>query len=445
MHLLRASRRITREPMKSTQLSIFIQTIAIATSLGALSTLRADEFTDLLATFGIIETIAGTGVGPDRGNSWLATMEEGPAVNASLSRPHMAMQDDAGNVYIADKEAHGIRKITPNGTIRTVAGTSVLGNGGEGLGPEVALDNPNGLYTLPDGTTYILDLGNAKIRVLSPDGQLTTLISDPDGLGLGRALWVSPDQNLIYYSGPGRIQRWRRGEGIDIFATGFSELGNIEVDTNGTVYATDRGTHLVSRVSESGSLVTVAGQALTSNPSDGTALGTDLNEVRGIAFEPSTGGYYVATHRSSQIWYVDTENKIHLMIDGDRDDDTHAGDGRPIQEPGEKISEPRAITVAPNGDLLITENDRGFIRRVHKLRSETARPDIIRTQLTAAGMELTWQSTPAQRYQVEFSTVLTNWQTLAEISGTSDSESTHFIDSNANTQRSGYYRIHRID
>ena len=422
----------------------------VATLAGAVlsfTTLQAGEFEDLFATFGIIETVAGDGKGEDRTNKWREAMEGASATQVSLSRPHMAMQDAAGNIYIADKEAHGIRKVTPDGKIRTVVGTGELGNGGEGLGTEVALDNPNGLYTFPDGTTYVLDVGNNTIRVLSPDGQVTTVLTDSGGLGIGRALWVSADRKLIYYSGPGSIRRWREAEGIDTYATGFSQLGNIDVNADGVVYAADRFSHRVYRVPEGGPLEPVAGDGSTDSGTDGTALGTPLNEVRAIAFEPSTGGYYVGTHRGSQIWYVDTDGSIHLMIDGDRDDDTHSGDGRPVQEPGEKISEPRAITVAPNGDLLITENDNGFIRRVRKLPSAPKQAlRVLETKFSGNGFLLHWESDPAQRYRVEHSTEFTDgWQTLIELPGTAGSTSTSHTDPAAIERRSGFYRVQQLD
>ena len=86
------------------------------------------EYQELLNNLGLMETVAGTPSGVDNNNDWIAaTMEGGLGTNADLSRPHMAMADQAGNIYIADKAAHAIRKVDPSGIITTVAGTNVAG------------------------------------------------------------------------------------------------------------------------------------------------------------------------------------------------------------------------------------------------------------------------------------------------------------------------------
>ena len=57
---------------------------------------------------------------------------------------------------------------------------------------------------------------------------------------------------------------------------------------------------------------------------------------------------------------------IHLFLDGD--DDAHSGDGEPYNTPGLKISEARAISVDPKGNVIVTENDCGYIRVVEKIK-----------------------------------------------------------------------------
>src|SRR5437899_1049166 len=110
-------------------------------------------FTNLTESYGLLSTVAGSGgtlISPS--NNWQPAFEGGPATNAELSHPHIAMADRAGNIYIADKEAHAIRKVTPDGNIFTVAGTGVAGYGDPNPAPaiEVALNNPNGLWVRED-------------------------------------------------------------------------------------------------------------------------------------------------------------------------------------------------------------------------------------------------------------------------------------------------------
>ncbi len=338
-------------------------------ALCSLAVKQADaiSFDRLVASFDVLETVAGTGLIPDKGvNGWRSDMEGGLAVNAELSRPHMAMADVAGNIYIADKDAHAIRRVTPEGLIRTVAGTSMAGFNGDGLATQTQLNAPNGLYTLPNGTTYILDLGNSLIRRLSTDGQLTTVFQDPDGIAFGRGLWVSPDEQTLFYASGTEVRRWSQQQGASVYATGFVELGNMDVDPrDGQLVVADREGHRVYKVFPDGSKQILAGNGDTRGGGSGfPATQTGLKEVRGIYFHPM-GGYFLATHDGGQVWFVDDEQTIHLLIDGD-DDGTHAGDGLPLTAPGRKVSEPRAVTLSQAGDLLVTEHDAGFIRRARR-------------------------------------------------------------------------------
>ena len=82
------------------------------------------------------------------------------------------MADHAGNIYIVDKDSHSILKVTPDGAIQTVAGTHEGGFNGDGpaTGTSMCIANfPNGEWVRADGTVYVLDTDNGKVRRLSPD------------------------------------------------------------------------------------------------------------------------------------------------------------------------------------------------------------------------------------------------------------------------------------
>jgi sugar lactone lactonase YvrE len=327
------------------------------------------EFEDLVESFGLLETIAGKGQTGDDTNDWNPSFEGGPAVEAELSTPHNALGDDAGNIYIADKDSHAIRKVTTDGRIVTVAGTNVAGNGTDdpALGTETPIDQPNGLWVRGDGTVYILDLGNQKIRRLAPDGQMRTLFVVP-GLSLGRGLWVAADESLAYVASGSTLYQWlpTRPDPLQPFSEGFIQLGNIAVNREGEVFATDRGAHRVFKLSSTGQRTVVAGNGTRSGGGDGQAgLDTGLDEVRGIWLLDG-GGMFLATHRGSQVWYLDTSGIIHLFLDGAPD--AHAGDGEPFNAPPPRarVSEVRNVTMDRAGNLLVIEHDFGFVRRVRR-------------------------------------------------------------------------------
>ena len=109
---------------------------------------------------GIITTVAGTGT---RGFSG----DGGPATSAQLFEPAGIAFDDAGNLYIADQFNSRIRKMDTGGTITTVAGTGTVNFFGDG-GPATSagLDRPHGCGIAGDGTIYIADSNNHRVRVV---------------------------------------------------------------------------------------------------------------------------------------------------------------------------------------------------------------------------------------------------------------------------------------
>ncbi len=334
------------------------------------------EFDRLNAASGNLATIAGRGnVDSDGKNSWIAAYEGAAPTAVELSNPHMAMSDAFGRIYIADKESHAILRISADGTtIETVAGTHSPADGADAEAPAttVSLDNPNGLFTLPDGTTYVLDTFNGKIRRFdAASGLIRTVVTDPAGFGAGRGLWVSPDESLIYYcggsSGPGadqNIQRWTPSGGIETFASLPGDFGNITVDPDGHLVVTSRGQNRVYRVALDGSSFTaIAGDGSTATAVSGQpALSIGMERVRGVAFRPD-GSYFLCSQKGADVLFVDTSGIAHIYITGAPSGNSNNGDGAPPSAPGPtKIAEPRAITLAPNGNLIITTNDTGFIR-----------------------------------------------------------------------------------
>jgi hypothetical protein len=283
----------------------------------------------------------------------------------------MALGDSQGNIIIADKDAHAIRKVTPEGLIFTMAGVNASGNGPDTptVATNSALSGPNGLWIAQDDTIYILDSFNGKIRKMDTNGLMSTFITDPAGITVGRGLWVSEDESLVYYCSATVLKKWTPSSGIETLATGFLELGNISMSPSGELAVTDRDADTVYKYQSNGSRTVIAGNGGTSGGGDGfPAIQTGLNEVRGVWYLP-TGAYLLATHRGSQVWYVDVAGTIHLLVNGNRDNTVPIGDGTWFYNPTEqRLSEPRAVTTDRAGNILITENDAGYVRKIDFIR-----------------------------------------------------------------------------
>lgn len=336
----------------------------------------ARGFTNLVQAYGMVETLAGDGVGRVEGVSyWQSAFEGGPAAAASLSRPHFALADRAGRIYIADKNGHAILRVTPEGTIHTHAGTHEAGFNGEGplLATQLQLRFPNALWVRADGTVYVLDTDNARVRRVDTNGLMVTLFyakNDPStALGGGRCLWVKDDETLAYFGNTDRIRKWTPAGGLQTLANGFAELGNFYVESSGSLLVADRGAHRVYRVFTDGSRVALAGNGSTSGGGDGfPALQTGLAGPRGVWPLP-TGGFLLLLHDGAQLWYVDAAGTARLLINGLGGNTwTHGGDGRHFYAPDElNLGEGRSVALDHAGNILLCESDYGFVRRIRFL------------------------------------------------------------------------------
>jgi len=325
------------------------------------------------AHYGRMHAVAGAGATDSGTNEWLPAFEGGPAADAELSRPHMAMADAAGNVYIADKEAHAIRKVTPAGTISTYAGTGVAGAADDTPGPATAraLANPNGLFVRADGTLYILDLDHARIRKVATDGTMTTLVTITGGIPIGRGLWVdgADGAETVYVAAGNVVKRWTAAAGVTTFATGFASLGNLAMDGAGRLLVSDRGANRVYAVDPAGTKVAIAGDGRAGAGVDGApALATAFAGVRAVwpAHPADGGGFFVGTHEGCQLWFVDAAGVAHLFVDGAKD--AHAGVGERFDVAGKKVSEVRSLTLDASGNLIFVDDDRGFVRVIERER-----------------------------------------------------------------------------
>jgi WD40 repeat protein len=433
------------DPMSSPRTLLLLLAFASTLAFGQSSA----DWDYVRTSYGNLTHVAGRALDEDA-NSWNSTFEgHHDAREIELSNPHMAVADAMGNIYIADKESHSILKVTPAGTIHTVAGTHLGGNGGDGPATQREISNPNGCFVLADGTLFVLDLDNAKIRRVGTDGQMTTVFQVPEGFRFGRGLWVSPDEQVIYFCAAGtpgtsNIKRWTPAGGIVDFSTGYSALGNITMDPNGALVVTEDSGNRVYRLDGNGMRTLIAGRE-DGSPSGGgdglPATSTGLNRVRGVAFLP-TGGFFLATQKGSHIWYVDTGGIIHKMIDCDPSANPvyNAGNGEPYSTPGLKMNEPRAITVAPNGDLIITASDHGQIRVIKCLRPPLP-PERIQLENPTA-LRLRWMGIPWQSYFVDYTPTLSppNWEQIAIRTSRPSVENLHLLPDPAGATK-GFYRV----
>lgn len=216
----------------------------------------------------IIQTVAGSDLAPNGA----------PALSAVLSQTEGITADSSGAVYVADADNNRVRKITVDGKIQTIAGTGVAGFAGDG-GPAVAalLNHPYGLALDIQGNLYVADLGNARVRKISPDGTVRTV------------------------AGGGTTVPGGNGDGGPAVSAQLLQPRNIAVDPDGTLYISDFGAHRVNQVSPGGILTTLAGTGNAGFAGDGgSAQLAQLKSPAGLASD-GNGAVYIADSANSRI------------------------------------------------------------------------------------------------------------------------------------------------
>jgi len=266
---------------------------------------------------GIITTVAGAGSGGDGG----------PAVRAALNEPSGIAVDNAGNIYIAEVEGHRVRKVSAaTGIISTIAGTGTPGYSGDGGSAtraqlrapgDVVLDNAGNVYIadrdnhrvrkLDAGTSIITTIAGTGILGYSGDGGPATSaqLNLPNTLGVDAAgnLYIGDNRRVRKVAAATQIITTVAGTGIE-GAGGDGGPGTsaqissgsfIGADVTGNVYVADSTNHRVRRIDAAlGTIVTIAGTGQAGYSGDGgSATNARLNVPAAVAVG-RTGNVYVA-------------------------------------------------------------------------------------------------------------------------------------------------------
>ena len=182
---------------------------------------------------GQLARFAGTGDGPS--NNDVIDTENAPADTVALDVPSGVAVGPDGSVFISERDGARVRVVTPDGLIRTVAGTGVAGFSGDGERATAAqLSDPRGLALGPDGSLYIADQKNNRIRRVTPDGFIQTVVGGghaelrdgqlptqikldkPDGIAFSQdgALYVATG-STVYKIAPGLTELAETDKPID--------------------------------------------------------------------------------------------------------------------------------------------------------------------------------------------------------------------------------------
>jgi uncharacterized protein (TIGR03437 family) len=277
--------------------------------------------------FGTIDVVAGSnrpGFGGDGG----------PATQASMSFPVDVKFDPAGNLYIADSSNNRVRKVTPSGVISTLAGTGATGFSGDGGAATAArLNDPSGLALDAAGNLYVSDLGNFRVRKITPAGIITTFAGNGT-------------------SGSG-------GDGGQATNATLTGPVGLAFDSAGNLYIADAGATVVRKVTPTSVISTFAGNGQGGFAGDGgPASGAALAGPQGVSVDGS-GNVNIVDSFNNRIRQVTPDGKIHTIAGIGTAG--LSGDGGPAT--AAELNSPYAIDIDLAGNLYIADGN-GRIRLI---------------------------------------------------------------------------------
>ena len=331
----------------------------------------------------IIITIAGNG-------GWGYTGDGGPATAADFDSPYCVVLDTAGNKYIADYSNFVIRKVKPNDTVRTFAGTGVDGYSGDGgAALHAKFAHITGLAVDHLGNVYVADDVNHSIRKINASGVVTTIAGNGvagytgDGGPASGAQINTPEDvvldgagNMLIADYGNHVIRMINSSGIittiaGTGGTGYSGDGGpaiaaqvvpfrLAVDTHGNIYVTEFWGNRVRKINAAGTITTFAGNGdVGAYGFWGPATSAPVDQPSGIAVD-NFGNVLIGAVGSHYIFKVTPSGMIAPIagtgVSG------YTGDyGSPLAA---KIADPRNVVCDAYGNVYFADYDEAVVREI---------------------------------------------------------------------------------
>jgi RHS repeat-associated protein len=306
----------------------------------------------------VVNFVAGTGRSSNFGGN-VSTVSDGtPAASVNLAVPEGVVVGPDGSIYVSDNTRRIIARITPDGLYHIFAGVQLTTAGSDAdgvLASQALIHFPAGLALGADGTLYFADADFGRIRKVTPDGRVFTVVGN--GV-LGRP-GFSPDGTPALSA-----------------VLALDRRGQIAVGPDGTVYFAELANHRARKVGPDGILRTVAGigsfdpQGFGGFSGDGgPARQAALSRPQGVTLGPD-GALYIADSCNQRVRQV-KPNGIISTVAGSGDNCRFqnlksGGDGGPATSAG--LGFPFfSLAVAPDSTLFIADFALASVRRVTPL------------------------------------------------------------------------------
>jgi sugar lactone lactonase YvrE len=293
----------------------------------------ADTFNNIIrkivASTGVVTTLAG--LAGSTGST------DGTGSAARFNGPEGITCDTSGNIYVADRSNHTIRKIVAStGVVTTFAGTAGSPGSTDGTGSAARFSSPWGIVCDTSGNIYVADAGNSIIRkIVASSAAVTTLAGTAGSYGSA--------------NGTGSAAQFNGPEGITC-------------DTSGNIYVADTFNHTIRKiVASTGVVTTFAGTAGYSGPTDGTGTSAQFYRPSGVSCDAS-GNIWVADTFNHTIRKIFASSAVVTTIAG------LVGSGPFNSADGTgsaaRFWGPRALVCDPAGTVYVADSQNNTVRKI---------------------------------------------------------------------------------
>jgi sugar lactone lactonase YvrE len=302
--------------------------------------------------------------------------KDGSGSAARFNAPEGIAADSAGNLYVAEPASATIRKLTPQGSVTTLAGASGAVGYADGAGSAARFNGPSRVETDSQGNLYVTDTGNSVVRKISASGLVATLAGNgtcgsadgrstaaqfcnPKGVALDQwgNLWIADTGNhtVRRIDASGNVSTVAGSPGVCGSANGRGDVArfcnpqDIDVDKWGNVYVVDTGNSTIRMIDPKGEVRTLAGQAGQCGSVEGSPTVSRLCAPSGIAVD------------GNDLYIADTGNATIRRINLDNVTSTVAGvpgsQGIVLGALPGGLDRPVGVARAPDGSFPLTTHN----------------------------------------------------------------------------------------